>query len=125
MRPSTLHNRGASTMRSHPAPLLLAFLIGLGASPAAMAQTPAAPAPAAAAVDPHETEEARRARLKWFHEAKYGLFIHWGLYAIPEGVWKGKEIPGIGEWIMNRAKIPVKEYEQLAKQWNPTKFNAE
>jgi alpha-L-fucosidase len=40
-------------------------------------------------------------------------------------VWKGKQIPGIGEWVMNRAKVPVKEYEQLAKQWNPTKFNAE
>ncbi len=63
-------------------------------------------------------------RLEWFREAKYGLFIHWGLYAIPAGEWKGKRIPGIGEWIMNRAKIPVKEYELLAKQFNPVKFNA-
>jgi alpha-L-fucosidase len=64
-------------------------------------------------------------KMKWFREAKFGLFIHWGLYAIPAGTWKGKQIPGIGEWIMNRAKIPVKEYEQLAKQFNPVKFNAE
>jgi len=64
-------------------------------------------------------------RLAWFREAKYGLFIHWGLYAIPAGEWKGKRIPGIGEWIMNRAKIPVAEYEQLAKQWNPVKFDPE
>jgi alpha-L-fucosidase len=71
-----------------------------------------------------DTPEAKQKRLAWFHEAKYGLFIHWGLYAIPAGEWKGKRIPGIGEWIMNRAKIPVKEYEQLAKQWNPTKFDA-
>ncbi|MGH9311765.1 MAG: alpha-L-fucosidase, partial [Vicinamibacterales bacterium] len=49
---------------------------------------------------------------------------HWGLYAIPAGEWKGKRIPGIGEWIMNRAQIPVREYEQLAKQFNPVKFNA-
>ena len=76
--------------------------------------------PAATPPDP-----AREARLSWFREAKYGLFIHWGLYAIPAGEWKGKPVPGIGEWIMNRAKIPVREYEALAKQWNPVKFDAE
>jgi alpha-L-fucosidase len=65
------------------------------------------------------------AKMKWFREAKFGLFIHWGLYCIPAGEWKGKPIAGIGEWIMNRAKIPVKEYEQLATQFNPVKFNAE
>ena len=65
------------------------------------------------------------AKMKWFREAKFGLFIHWGLYCIPAGEWKGQPIAGIGEWIMNRAKIPVKEYEQLAQQFNPLKFNAE
>jgi alpha-L-fucosidase len=69
-------------------------------------------------------DAARRDRLSWFHEAKYGLFIHWGLYAIPAGEWKGKRIPGIGEWIMNRARIPVREYEQLAGRFNPVKFDA-
>jgi alpha-L-fucosidase len=64
-------------------------------------------------------------KMKWFREAKFGLFIHWGLYAVPAGTWKDKQIPGIGEWIMNRAKIPVKEYEQLAGQFNPVKFDAE
>jgi alpha-L-fucosidase len=72
-----------------------------------------------------DSPEARAARLAWFKQAKYGLFIHWGLYAIPAGEWKGQEIPGLGEWIMNRARIPVAQYEQLAKQWNPTKFNAD
>jgi alpha-L-fucosidase len=72
-----------------------------------------------------EPDAAKKARLAWFHEAKFGLFIHWGLYAIPAGEWKGKPIAGIGEWIMNRARIPVSEYEQLAKQWNPVKFDAE
>ena len=74
---------------------------------------------------PQDTPEAKQARIKWFHEAKYGLFIHWGLYAIPAGEWKGQRIPGIGEWIMNRAKIPVAEYALLARQWNPTKFDAD
>jgi len=64
-------------------------------------------------------------KMEWFREAKFGLFIHWGLYSIPAGEWKGQKIPGIGEWIMNRAKIPVTEYEQLAKQFDPVKFNAE
>ena len=63
--------------------------------------------------------------MQWFRQAKFGLFIHWGLYCIPAGEWKGQPIAGIGEWIMNRAKIPVTEYEQLAKQFNPVKFNAE
>jgi alpha-L-fucosidase len=64
-------------------------------------------------------------KMQWFREGKFGLFIHWGLYAVPAGTWKGQQIQGIGEWIMNRAKIPVKEYEQLAGQFNPVKFNAE
>ena len=63
--------------------------------------------------------------MKWFRDAKFGLFIHWGLYAIPAGEWNGKPIAGIGEWIMNRGKIPVSEYEQLAGQFNPVKFDAE
>ena len=72
-----------------------------------------------------DAQAARQQRLKWFHEAKYGLFINWGLYSIPAGEWKGKKIPWIGEWIMYSAKIPVKEYEQLAKKFNPTKFDAD
>ncbi len=72
-----------------------------------------------------QADQQRLARLKWFDQAKYGLFINWGLYSIPAGEWKGKPIGGIGEWIMHNAKIPVKEYELLAKQFNPTKFNAD
>lgn len=63
-------------------------------------------------------------RLNWWREARFGLFIHWGLYAIPAGIWKDQEVPGIGEWIQQRAQIPVSEYEQLAGQFNPHNFNA-
>ena len=63
-------------------------------------------------------------RMKWWREARFGMFIHWGLYAVPAGEWKGKRIPGIGEWIMERAKIPIPEYELLAKHFNPIKFDA-
>jgi len=69
-------------------------------------------------------EEEKDKRLAWWRKARFGMFIHWGLYAIPAGVWNGKRIPGIGEWIMFRAKIPVKEYEKLTKLFNPEKFNA-
>jgi alpha-L-fucosidase len=71
------------------------------------------------------SDPAREARLRWFREAKFGLFIHWGLYAIPAGEWKGKTYPGIGEWIMYWAKVPAREYEALAREFNPVKFDAE
>jgi alpha-L-fucosidase len=76
--------------------------------------------PAKPVVDP-----ARAKRLEWFREAKYGLFIHWGLYAIPAGEWKGQRSPGLGEWIMFRSRIPVREYETLASQFNPVKYKAD
>ena len=62
--------------------------------------------------------------LDWWREARFGMFIHWGLYAIPAGVWKGEPVDGIGEWIMFRRRIPRAEYETLAKQFNPVKFDA-
>ena len=77
----------------------------------ALAQTPATAGlkgPASGALPAPASQDAK---MKWFREAKFGLFIHWGLYAIPAGEWKGQPVPGIGEWIMNRAKIPVAEYE--------------
>ncbi len=70
-------------------------------------------------------DAAREKRLEWFRDVKYGMFIHWGLYAIPAGEWNGKRSLGLGEWIMNRSQVPVKEYEKLATQFNPVKFNAD
>ena len=74
---------------------------------------------------PSPPDPAKEKRLEWFREAKYGLFIHWGLYAIPAGEWNGKRSLGIGEWIMNRLTIPVRDYEKLASRFNPVKFNAD
>ena len=70
-------------------------------------------------------EGEREKRMAWWREAKFGMFIHWGLYSIPAGMWKGRLIPGLGEWIQYNARIPVREYEQLAKHFNPVKFNAD
>jgi alpha-L-fucosidase len=64
------------------------------------------------------------ARAKWFRDAKFGMFIHWGLYAQAGGVWKRQKYFGIGEWLMYRAKIPSAEYATLAGQFNPTNFDA-
>jgi hypothetical protein len=78
----------------------------------------------AAAALPDETREQMDRRMAWWREAKFGMFIHWGLYAVPAGEWKGRKVPGIGEWIMERARIPKEEYAPLQKQFNPVKFDA-
>lgn len=72
-----------------------------------------------------ETPEQRAKRLEWFNEARFGMFIHWGLYAVPGGEWNGKFAPpGGGEWIMETMKIPIPDYAQLVPQFNPVQFDA-
>jgi alpha-L-fucosidase len=71
------------------------------------------------------TDSLKEKRLEWFRDARFGMFIHWGVYSVPAGEWEGKPVAGLGEWIMNRAKIPVVEYEKLPPQFNPSKFDAE
>ncbi|MEI6142204.1 MAG: alpha-L-fucosidase [Mariniphaga sp.] len=68
--------------------------------------------------------------INWFKAAKYGMFIHWGLYSMPGGIWNGKKIeeyrdPFVAEWIMHAAQIPRSEYASLAQNFNPTQFSAE
>ncbi|WP_158994620.1 alpha-L-fucosidase [Mucilaginibacter sp. L196] len=65
----------------------------------------------------------RDERMKWWREARFGMFIHWGDYAQWAGKYKGHEIAHGGEWIMNRAKIPVVEYQAAAKNFNPVKYD--
>ncbi|HET6558990.1 MAG TPA: alpha-L-fucosidase [Prolixibacteraceae bacterium] len=74
--------------------------------------------------------QSKQETIEWFKDATYGMFIHWGLYSIPGGIWKGVKIhdlrsPHVAEWIMHAAKVPRDEYSQLASQFNPTKFNAD
>jgi alpha-L-fucosidase len=69
------------------------------------------------------TVSGEEARMQWWREARFGLFIHWGLYAIPAGEWKGET--GHAEWIRESAHIPVDEYEKFLSQWNPVKFDAD
>ncbi|RYE36411.1 MAG: alpha-L-fucosidase, partial [Hyphomicrobiales bacterium] len=86
----------------------------------------AAVAAGAQAQNPHagETTKERDARMKWWREARFGMFIHWGLYAEPAGVWNGRRTDGIGEWIMQNLKIPVDDYAKLKDTFNPTGFDA-
>lgn len=72
-----------------------------------------------------EAPADRDARMQWWRDAKFGMFIHWGPYAIPAGKYQGKPIKGIGEWIMGRAKIPIAEYEKFSRSFNPQLFDAE
>lgn len=64
-------------------------------------------------------------RMEWWRDAGFGMFIHWGLYSIPAGEYKGERVRGIGEWIMEKLDIPVAEYEKFAAQFNPVKFDAD
>jgi alpha-L-fucosidase len=77
--------------------------------------------------DPYadETPAQRDARMAWWRAARFGMFIHWGVYSVPAGTYKGEQIKGIGEWIMNRGKIPMAEYRAFAKEFNPVKFDAD
>ena len=61
--------------------------------------------------------------MQWWREARFGMFIHWGVYAVPAGIYRGERIQGIGEWIMHRARIPVDEYRQYATEFNPVKYD--
>jgi alpha-L-fucosidase len=70
----------------------------------------------------HESAAQRDARMKWWREARFGLFIHWGLYSVPAGEWRGQT--NYGEWILEQTHMPVSEYEKYAGQFNPVKFNA-
>ncbi len=60
--------------------------------------------------------------MKWFAEARFGMFIHWGVYSVPAGEWKERK--NLGEWFMEETHMPVSQYEKFAQQFNPVKFDA-
>ncbi|HMU46026.1 MAG TPA: alpha-L-fucosidase [Chitinophagaceae bacterium] len=62
-------------------------------------------------------------RMHWWREARFGMFIHWGLYSVPAGEWKGST--NHAEWIRTTAQIPLKEYDQFLSRFNPVHFDAE
>jgi alpha-L-fucosidase len=99
--------------------LLMAATAGAEGTPPGKAGTAGPFAP------PTESKEVHEKRIQWWREARFGMFIHWGLYAVPGGTWKDKvRDTGYSEWIMYGEKIPAQEYAKLADKFNPVKFDA-
>ena len=96
--------------------LLVAVLTWLAVPAGGQSQRAGSPAPYV------PTAENLAAR-KWFQDARFGLFIHWGIYSVPGGEYKGQNVKGIAEWIMYRLRIPIPEYERFTTQFNPTEFD--
>ncbi|WP_449439251.1 alpha-L-fucosidase [Pedobacter steynii] len=69
-----------------------------------------------------EPAAAKNKRMQWWTDDTFGMFIHWGLYAVPAGEYNGKS--GGAEWIMETHNIPTAEYEKYAAQFDPEKFDA-
>ena len=82
-----------------------------------------------ASAPPAETKEQHDTRMQWWRDAKFGMFIHWGLYAQAAGYWHGQPPPKDedqrGEWIMQAVRPPVAEYAEMAETFNPVKFDAD
>lgn len=101
---------------SNPRPILAVACLLAALSSSALAQSPDNMVP-----DPDREE-----RMEWWNDARFGLFIHWGLYSIPAGEWKGEvSKKNYAEWAMHNFEIPLEEYKELAKEFNPVKFDAD
>ncbi|MFH1737543.1 MAG: alpha-L-fucosidase [bacterium] len=72
-----------------------------------------------------ETPEQRDARMTWWREARFGMFIHWGLYSVAAGEWNGKAVKGLSSWTLNEIKVPFDEYAPLKNIFNPVCFKAD
>ena len=141
--PIALAVLGAITMQTHP---LSAEEKSANPAPAAM-ETPSAPASApitetptylkkanpsetagatrALENFPRETNDQRDARMAWWRDARFGMFIHWGVFSVPAGVYKGETFPGPSEYLMGNAKIPVSEYREFAKGFTASNYDAD
>ncbi len=90
----------------------LALTLSLTLSTIARAQTP------------RETPQQLEARTKWWREARFGMFIHWGIYAVPADATDLEGRHRIAEWYLSNKQMQVKDYEKFAAQFNPVKFDA-
>jgi len=107
------------TSTRRPPRFALGFLIIACAVTAATLRPAAQPAVQTPAYAPQTGRPDPR--LDWWREARFGMFIHWGLYAIPAGEWNGRT--DYGEWIRNNAKIPIDVYDRFRAQFNPARFD--
>jgi alpha-L-fucosidase len=70
-----------------------------------------------------ETPAQRDARMAWWRAARFGIFVHWGVYSRLEGTWEGKEVDGPGEWILESGHIPASAYTREAKKFDPKSYD--
>lgn len=72
------------------------------------------------------SKEDLNKRMQWFEDARFGMFIHWGVYSPLACTWDGKRYNGYGEHIQRMARIPVEVYKkEVAGKFNPQEFDAE
>ena len=100
------------TIHKHFAVPLLA-LSALQSQPSLDAR--ATPSRRAQHTDWRQASSDRDRRMQWWREARFGMFIHWGIYSVPGGEWNARR--DYGEWIMESAKIPASRYEQFATRF--------
>lgn len=72
-------------------------------------------------IDTESQEHTKK--MEWWRDAKFGMFIHWGIYSVTAGIWTDRN--NHTEWLMQEAKIPMREYQKLQYEFNPTDFKAE
>ena len=123
-----------NTFRLLPVALAAALASTLTACAATTPTASTAPAVLPTLLPQAEKDAASAARRAWFEDARFGLFMHWGLYSALGGSWKGHTLPDrsmpqgaswYAEWIQARLEIPDAEYRALAKDFNPVNFDAE
>lgn len=104
-----------------------AVLVTIGLVPALLVEAATDSSPSATPANPaplrEDSSDDQPDRMGWWRDARFGMFIHWGVYAVPAGEWDGKTVGGASEWIMQTAKIPMSRYEPLAEQFNPVKYD--
>ena len=72
-----------------------------------------------------ETPEQHASKMQWWNKARFGMFVHWGVYSVTGGAYKGKMPSNSAEWMMNKARIPISEYKtENVDKFNPTEFDA-
>ena len=107
-----------------PASILFFGLLLAPFTLTAQTGSPEGRAPAREALMPTAAE--RDARLGWWREARFGMFVHWGVYSSLSGTWNGRAYGGYGEHIQRMAKIPIPVYrKEVSGQFNPVNFNAD
>ncbi len=103
--------------------MITSLLLGIGLHKALLNPQPVQPVQSKS-LPKMDTKAQHDKRMAWFRDARFGMFIHWGLYSVPAGNWAGKEVAGAAEWLQYTAKVKPEDYEPLQQQFNPVNFDA-